>query len=377
MWTRRCLLPSLVLLLATPGWGRVFIRWTAPAIPPAQKLGVRNIVISWQGEPAGLLQMARREGYLVYVEVGSEQVKAAEQAGAKDGIAGVIVKSTQSSPESVSEGAVDGGPALTQSRVLLSAPGGKEPQLRGTTVVSRRGFLAVSSPTRQPWIDSNVALIRYERLIRPSQPPLLEYPWELTGALEQQLGPRTEDYELAVAEAGAFHADLILNLHSHLQQQLAAGNPRAWTAWKQIRNYIDFYARNNDAGATLVANVGVVTAGYDTAYEEMNLLARRNIAYRVLPPRDLAQGRLSGLALIVIFSPLNPADNRVIENFASKGGTAVLVGQQGQFPWHSEKPVEKNDEAAIYNVGSGKVVELSTPIVNPDAFAEDIRRLLK
>ncbi|MGH9470155.1 MAG: hypothetical protein ACRD1N_07425, partial [Terriglobia bacterium] len=32
---------------------------------------------------------------------------------------------------------------------------------------------------------------------------------------------------------------------------------------------------------------------------------------------------------------------------------------------------------AIYNVGSGKVVELSTPIVNPDAFAEDIRRLLK
>lgn len=377
MWTRRILLPCLILLLAPCGWARVFVRWTEPSIPSAQKLGTRDLVIAWPGAPEGLLQRARKAGYQVYLEAASADAKAARDAGAKDGIAGVIIKPAGSSPQAFAEAGAPGDPAIPQPRLLLAAPGGKQPQLRGTTVVSRRGFLAVSSPTRQPWIDSNVALIRYERLLRPSQAPLIEYPWELTSPLEHQLGPRTEQYELAIAEAGAFHADLILNLSGHAQEQLAANNAQEWKDWKQITSYIDFYSRHENTGARPVANVGVITADYDTAYEEMNLLARRNIPYRVLKPEALVSGHLSGLALIIVFNPLDSADVKAIENFASRGGTAVLVGQEGSFPWHSQKPVQKNESAAIYDAGSGKVVELATPIVNPDAFAEDIRRLLK
>lgn len=379
MWARKgFFLIILCLLLAEPGWSRVFIYWTEPSIPPAQTLGVHDVVINWGSHPPGLMKTARSQGYRVFAEVSSQQAKAAAEVAATEGLAGIIVKASGSSPSpevnnSLIQALRSSYPRLS---VLLLEPGGKQPQLRGTTVVSRRGFLAVSSPTRQPWIDSNVALIRYERVYNSSQEPLFDYAWELTGALEERLGPRTEDYALAVAEAGTFHADLILNLHRHLQQELIKGSAEGLKTWKQIKTYIDFYSGNSGAKARPVANIGVVTGDYDTAYEEMNLLARRNIPFRVVTPQELAAGRLEGLDLIVVFSPLDAAATRVVSDFASKGGTVVLAGQEGQFPWRAEKPIQKNENAVTYRWEKGRVVELSTPIVNPDAFAEDIRRLL-
>ncbi len=368
----------LCLLLAEPGWGRVFIQWTEPSIPPAKTLGVRDVVVAWESHPPGLMKTARSEDYHVFAEVSAEQAKAAAEAATTDGLAGIIVKASGASPDAESDDHLirtlrSAYPGLS---VLLLEPGGKQPQLRGTTVVSRNGFLAVSSPTRQPWIDFNVALIRYERVYRPAEAPLLDYPWELTGALEDRLGPRTEDYALAVAEAGTFHADLILNLHKHLQQELIEGSAEGLKAWKQIRSYIDFYSGNSGAKAGEVANTGVVTGDYDSAYEEMNLLGRHNIPFRVVTPRELSAGRLAGLDLMVIFSPMDAVATRAVSDFAAKGGIAVLTGQQGQFPWRAEEPIQKNENAVTYRFGKGKVVELSTPIVNPDAFAEDIRRLL-
>jgi len=78
----------------------------------------------------------------------------------------------------------------------------------------------------------------------------------------------------------------------------------------------------------------------------------------------------------VIFSPLDEASARAVDNFASQGGTAVLVGSKGHFRWNSSPPVHENSQSAIYQDGAGKVVEVAAPVENPEAFAQDIWRLL-
>ena len=125
-----------------------------------------------------------------------------------------------------------------------------------------------------------------------------------------------------------------------------------------------------------VSNVGIVTDDYDSSYEVMNLMARHNVYFRVLPPDRLRTGQLQGMALPVIFSPLDEASARAVDHFASQGGTAVLVGSKGHFGWNSSPPVHQNSQSAIYQDGAGKVVEVAAPVENPEAFAQDIWRLL-
>jgi hypothetical protein len=84
----------------------------------------------------------------------------------------------------------------------------------------------VSSPTSQPWLDGNLALIRFARVFDTSQEPLYSFAWDLSDPLVQLHGLKAEDYSLAIAEAGAFHADLILDLHEKLQAGLANGERR-------------------------------------------------------------------------------------------------------------------------------------------------------
>jgi len=43
-------------------------------------------------------------------------------------------------------------------RFLISS--GKQPQMRGRLVVNRNGILQVSSPSSQPWLDTNLAAVR-------------------------------------------------------------------------------------------------------------------------------------------------------------------------------------------------------------------------
>jgi len=50
--------------------------------------------------------------------------------------------------------------------------------------------------------------------------------------LTKATGPRVADYALAVAEAGAFHSDLILELRK-LAKSLQR-EPGAWATWKQV-----------------------------------------------------------------------------------------------------------------------------------------------
>ena len=355
-------------------WGRVWIRWTEPALPAAT-LRAHGLVIPWDAAPA-LMESARKQGYRVYAAVTPGQASAAVNSSRVTAISGIILEADDAEQEKAEKAARELRLAHPDLTVLSPDPAAKQPAMMGGTVVTRRGILQVSSPTEEPWIDSNFAMVAFDRAFRPGQTPLIDFQWQLPDALQQRLGPSTEDYLLAVAEAGALHSDLILNLHPSLEKALVSGSEEAWSVWRRVARYIEFYLREGERPVALQASVGVMTDDYDVSYETANLMARHNIPFRVLPPSRVSPQHLRGLDLIVVFTQPDAAAIRQLADFVNGGGVAILVSLRNPFPGQSRGGRQAGSDSVIYTLGKGKVIELAEGVADPAAFARDVRRLL-
>ena len=373
MTDRRILTFFLFLLLTTPAWGKVLLHWTHSALPPARSLGTTELVISWSPNPSAFVNTARKQGYRVYLQATPEQITTIAGAVEADGVIVELPRAQQPQADAILQKLRSTYPNLI---FLLLDPNGKQPQMKGTMVVKKEGILEITSPTAQPWLDSNVPLVRFERGFRPSQVPIYTFQWELSDPLQQKEGPSVADYSLAIAEAGALHADLILNLPDELQKGLAANDQAAWKLWRQVQPDLAFAAQA-DQKAVPQANTAIITDTYDTAYEPMNLMSRHNIPFRVLPAGQLTPQTLNGLRMLLVFAVTNPQAIGEIANFASAGGTAVLVALKGFYPWHTAAANRMAQNGVIYSVGKGQIIELAEPVTDPETFAQDVRRLMK
>jgi hypothetical protein len=364
------------ILVATPAWSDVFLHWTSAALPPAKELGLNEVVFSWNDSLSSQVKAARRLGYRVYVEVPLHRATSTAETWAT-GLEGIILIARQSETEELEKSLPKLRLDYPNLRFLVLNPDGKLPQMRGSLIIKRGSVLEVSSPTSQPWIDTNLALVRIERRSHPGQVPLYTFSWGgLSDSGQQPLAPTAEDYLLAVAEAGAFQADLILELDERLQKALSEHDPEAWTLWNHVRPYARFSSHEGEQGLDAAANVAVVVDILNTSDEPMNLLARHNIPFKVLKPVDLKSADLEGFDILVVFAkPDREACERIAE-VATRGKTVVLVDAHGSYPWQNGNSVRLNEHAVSYSLGSGKVLELSGPVIDPETFAQDIRRLL-
>jgi hypothetical protein len=356
-------------------WGKVYVRWTDTALPFPATLGVRDLVIPW-GVGRALIKTARLQGYRVYAGATLDQASMVAEASHGLGISGIVLDSGEAGQKSAEESARHLRLVHPELILLIPDHGGKQPAMKGSTIIKDGGILQVSSPTEQPWIDSNLALVGFDRAFRPTEIPLIDFAWELSDVLQQQQGPSTQDYSLAVAEAGAAHSDLILNLHPNFQKALGNANVDAWDNWKKVVQYLQFYMKGGERPVALQANVGVVTDNYEASYETTNLMVRHNVPFRILPPSDLTPQSLKSFDLIVLFAQPNEAAIRVVASFVDSGGVAILVGLRGPFPWQSNGTRRTNDKSVTYTAGKGKVIELAEGVDDPGTFAQDVRRLL-
>jgi len=364
------------ILVATPAWSDVFLHCTSAALPPAKELGLNELVFSWSESVSAQVKAARKLGYRVYVEVPLQRAASAAETGAS-GLEGIILIARQSEAAELEKSLPKLRSDYPKLRFLVLSPAGKLPQMRGALVIKRGSVLEVSSPTAQPWIDTNLALVRIGRRSHPGQVPLYTFSWGgLSDSGQQPLAPTAEDYLLAVAEAGALHADLILELDERLQKALREHDAEAWTLWNHVRRYSDFYAQSGERGLEAAANVAVVVDDLDTSDEAMNLLARHNIPFKVLKPADFKTEGLEGFDVLVVFAKPDRETCARIAEVATHGKTVVLVEAHGSYPWQNGNSVRLNEHAVSYAFGTGKVLELSEPVIDPETFAQDIRRLL-
>jgi hypothetical protein len=362
-----------VLFVLSPfAWGTVYVRWSNPELPAASSLGVTHIVFAWKEGISPVVATARKQGYRVYIETPVAQAKAAADEGVKAGWTGVILEVPESESVESTKLVAELRTSYPKLEFLLLHRGGKQPDMRGSIIVKRDSILEVSSPTAQPWIDSNLALIKVERASRRASVPLYTFSWEEQGQ------PRTisaDDYLLAVAEAGAFHADLVLQLDENLQQGLNNHDAKAWTLWNQVQGMLKFSVNKTDA-LEPAANVAVAFDHLDASDEVLNLLSRHNIPFQVFPAADLNAEKLQGFDILVVLSKINGEIGERIKYFATHGKTVVVVDAHGSYPWQNNQPVQENEHTTSYAVGNGKVLELSEPVTDPEVFAQDIRRLL-
>lgn len=366
------------LLISTSAWSTVFIRWTGPALPPARELGLNDLVLSWSENISPRVKAAGRKGYRVYVQASLRHAAAAAETGAS-GSEGVILAVRHSERAQLERSLPKLRSAHPRLRFVVLNPDGKQPEMRGSLVIKRDSVLEVSSPTAQPWVDTNLALIKIERRLHERQTPLYTFSWGGADSGNPRTGLTATDYSLAVAEAGAFHADLILQLDEGLQRALSNHDPAAWTLWNQVRSYAKFYPDTPDKeeqGLESAANVAVVADDPDSTDEAMNLMARHNIPFKVLLPADLKSGKLEGVNVIVVFAKPDRETCERIADLATHGKTVVLVEAHGSYPWHNRDAVRLNEYVVTYAIGDGEVLELSEPVTDPELFAQDIRRLL-
>ncbi len=350
------------------------MQWNDATLPPASSLGVNDIVVAWErSAPAALLATARKQGYRVYVESPLDQATSAAKGCAEASCAGIILNVLESESAETEKSIARLRSAYPKLRVLVLSPNGKQPKMRGSLVIKRDSVLEVSSPTAQPWIDTNLACIKIEQRARRPQIPLYTFSWA-------EQGPQTvltaDDYSLAVAEAGAFHADLVLPLDEHLQEGLNKRDREAWALWNQVRSTLRFSA---DAGTRVLepaANVAVIVDQLDTNDEVANLLSRHNIPFQVFIAADLKTEELKGFDIVIVFAKPNAETAERIKNLAMGGATVVAVDAHGKYSWQSSQPVQVNEHTTLYPVGNGKVLELAEPVSDPETFAQDIRRLL-
>ncbi len=372
---RKAVVTLVCLLAATPGWSRVLLHWTQSSIPPAETVAIKDLVVAWDAE--ALISSAHRQGYRIYAEVPVGKAADVIRSIKSKPLAGIVLDPGDSAPAQIGEDLRQLRSAYPALPVLVLNPKAKQPQMKGQLVIKRDGILQVTSPTAQPWIDSNLALVRLDQAFRPEQASLYKFRWDLSDAIEQEYGPSAADYCLGVAEAGAFHADLILNLHPSLETGLVRNAAPARAVLQEIERYMNFFPQEGNRTEEADANIGVITDGSQKAYEPINLLGRHNIPFAIVKASELKSRTFEALALLVVFSVPDERSITALTDFATKGGVVVLVGAPGSYPWQSGPAIPAGEQSVAYATGKGRVIELPGPVIDPETFAQDIRRLLR
>jgi hypothetical protein len=379
--TRPALLSALLLgsvALGTPATAKVFFRAAPSPLPAAGKTGIEDLVLVWPLRDSSVVARLRSEGYHVWLECNPKDLAKAVALADRAAAAGVIIANIANSSPSPATDEIHSYAAAHKNltfRVLIA--GGKQPQLKGRLVVERDGVLQVSSPSTQPWLDSNLATVRLAQSTYPDSLPIMyDFRWSASEVPPGAWHPDAGDYALAIAESDAIHSDVVIDLPVSLQEALKAENPEAWSLWKSVMPYLDFASRAQAAKAQPVASLGAVVDNTQASYEPINLLARHNLSFEAVRPAGLTPARLSNWNSAVVFCSLGTAAVALFQDFAAKGGIVIFVNSHDKFPWHSNQPFRRESHSTTYKIGAGQIVELGEPVIDPENFARDLRRLI-
>jgi len=194
-------------------------------------------------------------------------------------------------------------------RMVAGAPPGVQfitegswPRLNPMVQTSPGGDKVTAGASGEPWIEANGWLILYHRT-RAAQPVLLAYDAPKEGRL------RPGSLELAVAEAASFGGQFALKLDERLRRGLVEAQPRVVAEWKRVAEQLKF-AEGVVFRGVPAANIAVVADALEPVAEVLNLLARRNHPFLVLPRGGDLQAAMAKKYVLVIAiaqPPLPPA----------------------------------------------------------------------
>jgi len=396
-----------VFCLTSLGWGApdparwVPARWDGGPLEVARRGKVddrvREALAKWY-EPStlDLLENTPINCLLVTFNIGApseaealqrQVVKAYAQAARKRGIAvlGVVYPGTPAS--SIAAGAVEAqldglvldgefpadfaatlarqypGIVIPISRDAASVRASSAPQLAvqgvrpGAKNLADIGIRAGASA--EPWIDSNIWMIRSLRF-GPNWRPI----W-----VNQDPNPASEgDYIRCVADAAVAGGRWIVALDDDLRVNLFHRNADALGAWRRIAAYLKFAEDHGEwRQFAPFGNLGIAvdTADLD---EYLNLIARRQVPYRLIRRSELSAASLASFKAVVALAVPTETERKILRDFAGKGGVVVAGPSWGNAP--------KDDSYAEVPLGKGRVVVYKDEPPDPESVAKDLQDLL-
>ena len=241
----------------------------------------------------------------------------------------------------------------------IVAVAGVTPSGRNLSEMGIRG-----APSSQPWIESNIWMVRSFDLISPRRPV-----W-----ISSQIENATSvDYARAVADAAVAGGRWIVSLDDALRAKLRARDASALETWRQISVYLKF-TESHAAWRALApyGNVGIVldplSTKQDIDDEYLRLAARRQLPYRLLARSGLNTAAVAEFCALVAteLDPPSDAERTLLQNFAEKGGL-VIVGPS----WGGAL---KTAPFAEVPTGNGRVVVYKDP--DPEGVARDLKEML-
>ncbi|HZT28481.1 MAG TPA: hypothetical protein VFA33_01265 [Bryobacteraceae bacterium] len=231
--------------------------------------------------------------------------------------------------------------------------------------VGKMAESATASATAGIWVDSNLWLARSLRAAAPGPVWLSHAPGAGTA----------RDYARSIADAAAEGAQWIVTLHDDLRPALRNGDAAALELWRTIARAPAFFGEHTEwRGFAPYGRVGIVLdpAGANPAMtqEYLNLVARRQIPYRVIRRAQLSAPLPADLRALLAFdlAPPTEAERRLLSGFAAQGGL-VLGGPAWGTP-------PRDQPYAVASTGEGEVAIYKEDFPDPQSVARDLNDLL-
>ena len=220
------------------------------------------------------------------------------------------------------------------------------------------------APSSQPWIESNIWLVRSFDIASPSRPVWISSQIESSSAF---------DYARAVADAAAAGGRWIVSLDDALRAKLRARDTSALETWQRVSSYMKF-AEGHAAWRAVApyGNVGILLDPASTkpelTDEYLKLATRRQIPYHLVERSGLNAAAVAKFRAIVAteLDPPSPAERKLLQDFAENGGLVIAARSWGGAP--------KTEPFAEIPAGKGSVVVYKDP--DAEAVARDLKELL-
>ena len=225
---------------------------------------------------------------------------------------------------------------------------------------------ATASATGGVWVDSNLWLAR----------SFAPDPERWTVWISHR--PRDGSpgiYSRSIADAAAAGARWIVTLDDDLRAKLLRRESAALDEWKAIADCLAFFESHGEwRGFAPFGKVGIIldVAGANLANSEeyLNLVARRQIPYRVIYRSQLAADTLVGLRAALAFdlAPATEAERKTLRAFAAAGGLVLSGPSWGGAP--------KEQSYTMVAEGEGEIAVYKDDSPDPQAVARDLNDLV-
>jgi hypothetical protein len=230
---------------------------------------------------------------------------------------------------------------------------------------------ADAGPTGVPWVDSNGWKIRLTSALHPGAAV-----W-VNAAAPKGARLSAESYLVAVADAAAHGGQWIISLDDQLAQDVAGQKPEALQTWNLLTGAVGFFAARQDWSAYVPeAVVGIISdfspKNEFLSNEILNLVARANQQYRVIPAGRLADSSLNGLRAVLYADADPPAPDlrKRILAFVQAGGMLITGPQWGEAPGTLASG-DQHPRYAVQVLGKGRVAVARTALDDPYLIAND------